>query len=123
MKFFKNAEEREEGGVIDEIIEEIKTPAEAIRFSVRRSGLTDKHIYLELGIEQSYWSRIMNGVCQFPMEKLKQFTEICGNDIFLRWLAKDCGYTLRPINHEEELEKALARVEKIKQRIRENSAN
>lgn len=105
--------------VIEEIINEIKTPDEALRFSIRQSGLTDKHIYLELGIDSGQWSRITKGYSQFPLEKLRHFTRICGNDIFLRWLAKDCGFNLRPINLEEEYEKALARAEEIKAVMRE----
>lgn len=104
---------------IDEIIDEIKTPAEALRFSIRQSGLTDKHIYLELGIDPSSWSRVMNGSYQFPLEKLKHFIRICGNDFFLRWLAKDCGYMLRPSDLSEDLEKAKARVQELEEMMRE----
>ncbi len=93
--------------IVEQIVNEIPNLPEAIRTSVRRSGLSDKQIYLELGIDAGQWSRIMTGQANFPLEKLKEFLRIVGNDIFLRWVAKDCGYDLKlsQESYEERIEK------------------
>lgn len=93
--------------MVTQVIEELPTMREAIRACVRHSGLTDKLIYLELGIDGGNWSRIMNGQAYFPQDKLIELMKICSNDIPLLWLAKQCGYELKVAKFtlEEQLEK------------------
>lgn len=102
--------------VINQIINEIPTFGEAIRFSVRRSGLTDKQVYLELGIDASVWSRILNGQAMPSPEKLKQLISICNNDLFIRWFAKDLGYDVSL--SKGALEESLKRCEQEKEELK-----
>lgn len=81
--------------IMSQIIDEIPTMTEALRYAVRTSGLSDKLVYLELGIDAGNWSRIMSGQSSFPHEKFIQLMKICRTDFPLAWLAKQCGYELK----------------------------
>lgn len=81
--------------IMTQIIDEIPTMTEALRYAVRTSGLSDKLVYLELGIDAGNWSRIMSGQSSFPHEKFIQLMKICRSEFPLAWLAKQCGYELK----------------------------
>lgn len=78
-----------------ELINELPSMTEAIRCCIRRSGLTDKQVYLELGIDGGQWSRIMNGQAHFPHDRFQDLMRICRSDLPLVWLARKCGYDLK----------------------------
>lgn len=78
-----------------QLINEIQNMSEAIRCCVRMSGLSDKQVYLELGIDPGQWSRISNGIAHFPHERVLDLMRICRNDIPLMWLANKRGYELK----------------------------
>jgi len=77
---------------------------EVIKTSIRKSGLSEKQVCWELDIDQGYWSKILSGSNQFPVDKLIKFCEIVSNDFPLHWLAHKRGYQLRflPVELEEE---------------------
>lgn len=102
-----------------QIIEEIPTLTEALRYSVRLSGLSDKLVYLELGIDPSKWSRIMSGQVDFPHEKFIQFMAITRTDIPLQWLAKKRGYELKvsQITLKEQLQKEKMEKEELQKKL------
>jgi hypothetical protein len=81
--------------MVEEIIDELPSMTEAIRFAIRKSGLTDKQVYIELGIDSSQWAKIMKGLGYFPHEKFIELMSICDNDIPLKWLASKRGYDLK----------------------------
>lgn len=84
----KAEEKYNENNKMLEIIKEIQTLSEAIKFCIRLSGLTHKQVYLELGLDPAQWSRIINNNgAHFPTDKLLNLMQICGNKIPLQWLA------------------------------------
>lgn len=101
--------------IMDQLIDEIPTMSEAIRCSIRCAKLTDKQVYLELGIDGGQWTRIMSSQAHFPHEKFIELMSICGNDIPLAWLAKKRGYEIRLLKttFEDLLQKEKSEKEKL----------
>jgi hypothetical protein len=95
-----------------EVIESCATFLDAIKLSLSISGLEGKQISGHLGIDPGQWSRVLTGDANFPLKKLMEFMELCGNKIPLIWMAVKCGYTLSPLKSELEMELATVRAEK-----------
>jgi len=72
----------------------------AINLCIEISGLDDKEIYLELGIDAAQWSRIRKGDAHFPPNKLQSLMTVCRNEVPLVWLARSYGYELVQIETE-----------------------
>jgi len=72
----------------------------AINLCIELSGLDDKEIYLELGIDAAQWSRIRKGDAHFPPNKLQSLMTVCANQVPLIWLARQYGYELVQIESE-----------------------
>jgi len=72
----------------------------AINLCIEASGLDDKEIYVELGIDPAQWSRIRKGDAHFPPNKLQSLMTVCGNEVPLIWLAHAQGYELRQLETE-----------------------
>lgn len=72
----------------------------AINLCIEASGLDDKEIYVELGIDPAQWSRIRKGDAHFPPNKLQTLMTVCGNEVPLIWLARSQGYELRQLETE-----------------------
>lgn len=88
--------------------------AQAIALCVQVSGLEDKEVYLSLGIDAGHWTRIMKGDAHFPVNKLGDLMDLCGNEAPLIWLSNSRGYGLVMLKTEaerriEELESQLSR--------------
>lgn len=64
----------------------------AVALCAAVSGKPDKQIYSELGIDPGHWSRIRKGDAHFPLDKLSDLMDICGNEAPLLWLAHHRGY-------------------------------
>ncbi len=97
-----------------QLVERQTTMAGAIALCVQVSGLEDKEVYLSLGIDAGHWSRIMKGDAHFPVNKLCDLMDLCGNETPLVWLANYRGYGLVMLKTEaqrriEELEATLAK--------------
>ncbi len=99
--------------------EYLKSFREALVQCVTLSGKMEKQIYIPLNIDAGYWSKIMSGLANFPMEKLIHFMEICNNHVPLQWLASQCGYELRvtPKTLEDQLEKERHEKEELKKKL------
>ena len=83
----------------------------AIQLSVQLSGKDPKAVYIDLGIDKSHWSKIMNGQqAYFPDSKYEALAEVTGNDVPLIWYADRRNYTLK---------RKLSAVEAENQRLRE----
>lgn len=74
----------------------------AVALCVQLSGLDDKEIYLSLGIDAGHWTRIMKGDAHFPLNKLNELCDMCGNEAPLRWWAHSRGYGLVMLKSEAE---------------------
>lgn len=93
----------------------------AIALCVQVSGLDDKEVYLPLDIDAGHWSRIMKGDAHFPVNKLGDLMDICGNEAPLIWWAHSRGYGLIVLKSEAEkraddLERQLLE-ERLKNRV------
>ena len=96
-----------------ELVVKQPTFAGAIALCVQLSGLEDKEVYLALEIDAGHWSRIMKGDAHFPVNKLNDLMDMCGNEAPLMWLANSRGYGLVILKTESErraeaAERALA---------------
>lgn len=78
------------------------TMAGAIALCVQLSGLEEKELYLSLGIDAGHWTRIMKGDAHFPVNKLNDLMDMCGNESALLWLAHSRGYGLVMLKSEAE---------------------
>jgi hypothetical protein len=66
------------------------------------SGLEDKEIYLALGVDKGYFSRMKSGTATLDADKVREFSQIVGNVIYVRWMAYQVGYALVLIKTEAE---------------------
>lgn len=85
----------------------------AIGLCMQAAGLSEKEVYLPLGIDPSHWTRITKGDAHFPLDRLGPLMDLCGNEAPLEWPAYSRGYELRPLETEmqrraREAEEALA---------------
>lgn len=103
--------------VSDEVIHACRTFLDALNLQINLSGLEDKEIYLPLEIEASHWSRIRRGEFHFPLNKLDQICDLCGNEVSLAWWAWKRGKGLHMLLTEAERllnEERTARIESDK---------
>lgn len=97
-----------------DVIERQRNFLAALTLCVQSSGLEDKEVYLQLGIDAGHWSRIMKGEAHFPVNRLNDLCDICGNEAPLIWWARSRGYGLVMLKTEaerriEELEAQLSK--------------
>jgi len=85
-----------------ELIRRQKTAAAAFALAVQSSGLEDKEIYLSLGLDAGYFSRIKAGAATLQADLVQQFCAVVGNTIYMEWLAYQVGCTLMLIKSEAE---------------------
>lgn len=78
----------------------------AIKLCISLAGFdADKQVYGELGIDAGHWSRILRGEAHFPVDKLTNLMELCGNEAPLLWFVHARGYdphSLRKLETETE---------------------
>lgn len=102
-----------------EMIRRQKTAAAAFALACQSSGLEDKEIYLSLGIDAGYFSRIKAGTATLQADNVSQFCQIVGNTIYPEWQAYQIGCTLVQIESEAE-RRARAAEERAKTAESEN---
>jgi hypothetical protein len=78
----------------DEQIAQIPSLSAACFKCIDESGLQDKSICIELGIDPGVLSRAKTGQANFPPDKIDALMDITGNEIPLRWQAFKRGYGL-----------------------------
>ncbi len=85
-----------------EMIQRQKTAAAAFALACQSSGLEDKEVYMSLGIDAGYFSRIKAGTATLQVDNLAQFCQVVGNTIYIEWQAYQVGCTLVQIETESE---------------------
>jgi len=83
-----------------EIVRTQKHSGAAFSLSCQASGLDDKEIYLTLGIDAGYFSRMKKGEATLQGDQLAKFCQTVGNTIYAEWLAFQVGCTLVMIETE-----------------------
>jgi hypothetical protein len=81
----------------------------AIKLCISLGGFqSDKQLYMALNIDAGHWSRILRGEAHFPVDKLTELMDLCGNETPLIWLAHSRGYDAGSLRKREtETERAL----------------
>lgn len=90
------------------IVMQQKTLLGAVNLCITQSGLEDKEIYLALGIDAGHFSNIRKGVGHFPVNKLNELCDLCGNEAPLIWWANSRGKGLVLLVTEAERRAAAA---------------
>lgn len=103
-----------------ELVLKQSTMAGAIALCVQLSGLEEKEIYMVLGIDAGHWTRIMKGDAHFPVNKLNDLMDLCGNEAPIFWMAHSRGYGLVLLKSEAErrAEQAEARAKEAEDKLK-----
>lgn len=111
------ARQPEKAAIPIELVWRQQSAAAAFSLACQSSGLEDKEIYLQLGIDAGTFSRIKKGEASLPSDKIALFCKVVGNTICPEWIAYQLGCTLTMLKTEaerraEEAEKRAADFEK-----------
>lgn len=90
----------------------------ALNLCIQLSGLEDKEIYANLGIDAGQWTRIKKGDAHFPDNKESDLMRICGNIAPLIWAAAHEGYQLVPMMSELEAQVVELRAQLESERMK-----
>lgn len=85
-----------------EMIRSKKTAGASITLACDASGLEDKEIYLQLGIDAGYFSNIKKGKATLQGDLMREFCKVVGNTVYPEWLAYQVGCTLVMVKTEAE---------------------
>lgn len=91
----------------------------AIKLCVSLAGFdSDKQVYAQLGIDAGHYSRILRGEAHFPVDRLSDLMDLCGNEAPLIWLTNMRGYDpaslrKRESDTERRLREANERIEML----------
>lgn len=86
----------------DELIFAKKTQGAAFSLACDASGREDKEIYLDLNIDAGTFSRMRDGKNTLPADRIRDFCEAVGNNIYPRWIAYQVGCGLVMLKSEAE---------------------
>ena len=79
---------------LEYLLDDIKTPAQAILFSIQRAGRTQTVVGEEMGLVKSHWSGIVNGTKNMSFATWLKLRQLLNNDFYLQWMAWVAGYRL-----------------------------
>lgn len=85
-----------------EVVRRQKTAAAAFALACQSSGLEDKEIYSELGLDAGYFARMKKGEATLQADQLVRFCDVVNNRIYPEWMAYQIGCTLVQIKSEAE---------------------
>lgn len=75
-----------------ELVWKRRTAGSAFSLACEASGLDDKEIYCELGIDPATWSRIKSDQANLPSNMIGRFCEIVDNVIYVQWICHQVGH-------------------------------
>jgi hypothetical protein len=85
-----------------EMVRRQKSAAAALALAVQSSGLEDKEVYVALGIDPGYFSRIKKGEATLQADLIQPFCDLVNNRIYPEWIAFQIGCQLVQIQSEAE---------------------
>lgn len=105
--------------VSDDVLRSRKSAGAAFTLACDVSGLDDKAIYMELGIDPATFSRIKGGKNTLPADQIARFCEIVDNAIYPEWIAYQLGFGLVMLQSEAErrAEEAERRASEAEQKV------
>lgn len=84
------------------LIHQQPTLLAAVKLCISMGGFeADKEVYGPLGIDAGHWSRIHRGEAHFPLGKLCDLMDLCGNEAPMLWLLDERGYDLHSLRRQE----------------------
>lgn len=95
-----------------DLIRRQHSAASAFSLACQASGLEDKEIYLQLGIDAGTFSRIKKGEATLQADKEAEFCQAVGNTVYPEWRAFQIGCTLTMIQSEAERRADVAEKER-----------
>ncbi|CAM2295510.1 Transcriptional regulator [Ralstonia mannitolilytica] len=90
-----------------EMVRRQRSAGAAFTLACSSSGLEDKEIYLALGLDAGYFSRMKKGDATLQADQVAAFCELVGNRIYPEWLAYQLGCTLVQIKSDAEREREV----------------
>lgn len=100
--------------VPEALIRNCDSLSDAITLCVHLSKIPHKRIGKALGIDPGHWSRIMQGMANFPENKLRALQYVCGNWAPLQYQNWEAGFEMYEdpkAKRKEELLRELASLE------------
>jgi len=74
----------------------------AIKLCISLGGFqADKQVYGALDIDAGHWSRILRGEAHFPVDKLNDLMDLCGNEVPMIWLLLSRAYDPASLRKQE----------------------
>lgn len=92
----------EQTHIPSEMIHRQHSSGAAFSLACQASGLDDKEIYLQIGIDAGTFSRIKKGEAALQADKEAEFCHAVGNIIYPEWRASRIGCTLVLLKSEAE---------------------
>lgn len=103
-----------------ELVRSRKSQGAAFSLACDVSGLDDKEIYLQLGIDAGTFSRMKDGKNTLPGDRLADFCAAVGNTILAEWLAYQvgCGLVMLETQSERRARAAELRADEAEKKLR-----
>lgn len=92
-------------------LESCKTLPQALSRCAEYSGMQDKSIAIETGIDNALWSRIKSGDAGTKWDFEERLMDACGNELPLLWRLYARGYKPEVSKRETELQQRLREAE------------
>jgi hypothetical protein len=93
--------------------------AKVIADTIRTSGLQDKSIAIEIGVDPAVLSKVQSGQARLSEDKMDALMDACGSEAWLHYWLHKRGYdprTMRRLETELERDLRLAREEVVQLR-------
>lgn len=104
----------------DESLDRFDSALKAFNVTLELAGVDNEIIAAELAIDTAQLNRCKSGKNNFPLNKLNDLLDACGNEVLLRWWARSRGYGLvRLKSHlEAEIEQKDRELEEMRLKIK-----
>lgn len=95
----------------------IQTWPQALEAASKASGLQDKSLAIECGIDAALFSRMLSGQAGWTGEKLTRYMDACGSELPMLWLLHQRGYDVEALRQREtELQQQLRQEREARER-------
>ena len=89
--------------------------AQALLASAKLSGLIDKSLAIECGLDPALFSRMVSGQAGWTGEKLERFMDACGTELALMYLNHRRGYDIEAMRQRES--ELQAEIRKLREQL------
>lgn len=78
----------------DAALDRLPTMLKAYNVTLELSGVDNEILASEVNMDTAQFNRTKSGKNNFPLNKLNELLDACGNEVLLRWWARSRGYAL-----------------------------